>query len=290
MSKKEAVDFYQKNWSHIVKLLHVDKTNCINHGFYEKGTRTHSQAVLNMNNFVEQLLEFDKKNNRVKQILDAGCGIGGTVIHLAKKYPKINFTGINIVPEHIEIAKNLAKENHVEKNTNFLLRDFMKTNFSTNSFDAIYLVESTSYSQSKQNLMREMYRILKPGGQIIILDGFRTNVTYGQFFNDNIFLLYCKGWGIPNVITLIELENSLKKIGFNKIVIKDITKNVSHTIVMGDLFSIPYLIKIIIKKIIKGKKYQIEKDPEFFFIVSILATLIGLKKGITYNAINAIKK
>jgi len=134
MKKKDFSDFYQKNWPLIVKLLKVDKTHCIHHGFYEKGIHSHIKSVLNMNDFVGRLLKLDSKNNKINQVLDAGCGIGGTIIHLAKKYPKINFFGITIVPTHVEIARNLAKENQVENNSNFFLKDFTKTSFSSNQF------------------------------------------------------------------------------------------------------------------------------------------------------------
>lgn len=288
MKKRDAIDFYQKNWPLIVKLLQVDKTHCIHHGYYEKGIRTHIQSVLNMNNLVGRLLELDSKKKQVNQVLDAGCGIGGTMIHLAKKYPNINFTGITIVTEHIEMAKDLAKENQVDVNTDFILEDFMETGFSSNQFDAIYLIESASYSPKKQILIREMYRILKPGGTIVIIDCFRTDVQFNQFLN-NIYVLFCKGWALPNLIALDKLKDSLKTEGFHEIITSDLTKNVRRTIIMGDVLSIPYLVKMVMRKIIQGKSYQIEEDPELLAAASLLSTIIGLKKGITYNAVTAIK-
>lgn len=288
MKKRDAIDFYQKNWPFIVKLLQVDKTHCIHHGCYEKGIRTHIQSVLNMNDLVGRLLELDSKKKQINQVLDAGCGIGGTVIHLAKKYPKINFTGITIISEHIEMAKDLAKENQVDVNTDFILEDFMETGFSSNQFDAIYLIESASYSPKKQILIREMYRILKPGGTLVIIDCFRTDVQFNQFLN-NIYVLFCKGWALPNLIALDKLKDSLKTEGFHEIITSDLTKNVRRTIIMGDVLSIPYLVKMVMRKIIQGKSYQIEEDPELLAAASLLSTIIGLKKGITYNAVTAIK-
>ncbi|MCK4901957.1 MAG: methyltransferase domain-containing protein [Thermoplasmatales archaeon] len=288
MKKRDAIDFYQKNWPLIVKLLQVDKTHCIHHGYYEKGIRTHIQSVLNMNDLVGRLLELDSKKKQVNQVLDAGCGIGGTMIHLAKKYPNINFTGITIVSEHIEMAKDLAKENQVDVNTDFILEDFMETGFSSNQFDAIYLIESASYSPKKQILIREMYRILKPGGTLVIIDCFRTDVQFNQFLN-NIYVLFCKGWALPNLIALDKLKDSLKTEGFHEIITSDLTKNVRRTIIMGDVLSIPYLVKMVMRKIIQGKSYQIEEDPELLAAASLLSTIIGLKKGITYNAVTAIK-
>lgn len=288
MKDRNNIDFYQKNWPLIVKLLKIDKTHCIHHGYYEKGIRTHIQAVLNMNDFVGQLLELNKEDKQTKKILDAGCGIGGTVIHLAKKYPHINFTGITVTSEHIEMAKNLAKEKKVFKNTDFILKDFTNTGYPSNQFDAIYLIESYCYAPKKQILINEMYRILKPGGILIIIDVFLTNVKLNPFLK-NIYIWFCKGWGLPNLITSAKFKDSLKSAGFHEIDSRNLTKNVIRTIVRGDVLSIPYLFSMIIKKIILGKSYQIKKDPKFLGVVPIFLTILGIKKGITYNAITAIK-
>ncbi len=285
MIKIDTIDFYKKNWHLIVKFLKVDKTYCIHHGYYEKGIRTHEKSVLNMNDFVGRLLKLDSK---LTHVLDAGCGIGGTVIHLAKKYPNVKFTGITIISEHIEMAKAFAKEKNVDVNTDFILNDFMNTNFSSNRFDAIYLIESASYSLKKQMLIREMHRILKPGGTLVIIDCFRTNILLNSFLN-NVYLLFCKSWGLPNLIKLDELNESLKNEGFDKIINKDLTKNVRGTIIMEDVLSLPYLFNMVIKKIIHGKNYRIEDDPELLAAASLLSTIIGLKKGFTYNAVTAIK-
>ena len=288
MKIKNSIDFYSSNWPLLVRLLQVDKTQCIHHGYYEKGIRTHVQSVLNMNDFVGRLLNLNSEDKKPLKVLDAGCGIGGTVIYLAKKHPHIDFTGINIVIEHVEMAKNLARENKVLTNTNFILRDFTDTGFPSNRFDAIYLIESACYAEKKQILIRELYRILKPGGIVIIIDVFLTDVQLNPFLN-NIYNLFCKGWGLTNLIKTTEFKELLKTEGFNKIINKNLTKNVTRSIIRGDIFCIPYLFSMLIKKILTGKSYKIEQDKYFPSIVSLLTTLLGLKKGISYNVFTAIK-
>jgi hypothetical protein len=38
-----------------------------------------------------------------------------------------------------------------------------------------------------------------------------------------------------------------------------------------------------------GKNYQIDEDLKFLAVASLFSTIIGLKKGITYNAVTGIK-
>lgn len=288
MVDRNSIDFYRNNWSLLVKLLQVDQTHCIHHGYYEKGIRTHVQSVLNMNDFIGRLLKLDSEIKQCKKILDAGCGIGGTVVYFAKKFPDIKFTGINIISDHIEMAKNLAKEKKVLSNTDFFVKDFVDTDLSSNHFDAIYLMESSCYALQKQMLIREMYRILKPGGILVITDVFRTLAELNSFLT-NIYDSFCKGWGLSDLIDIEEFIFYLEKEGFHNIVNKAVTKHVTRTILRGDVLSIPYLVSMMSKKIFLGKKYQMTKDSQFPGISPILTSMLGIKKAITYNAVTAMK-
>jgi ubiquinone/menaquinone biosynthesis C-methylase UbiE len=288
MGKDDVINFYKKSWPIIIKLLQVDKTYCIHHGYYEKGIHTHVQSVHNMNDFIGRLLKLESKENHATQILDSGCGVGGTIIHLAKKYPHVNCKGITIIPEHIKIAKKLAKENQVSSNTDFLLADFMDTGFSPDQFDAVYLIESACYAPKKQMLIHEMYRILKPGGTLVIIDCFRTPVQFDQLLN-TFYIWFCKSWGLPNLISIDEFEYFLRTECFQHISIIDLTKNIIHSIVREDVISIPYLFSMLFRKLIRGKNYKIEEDQNFLAAASLCSTIMGLKKGITYNAITAMK-
>ena len=288
MVDRNSIHFYRNNFTLTEKLLQVDQTHCIHHGYYEKGIRTHVQSVLNMNDFIGRLLKLDSEIKQCKKILDAGCGIGGTVVYFAKKFPDIKFTGINIVPDHIEMAKNLAKEKKVLSNTDFFVKDFADTDLSSNHFDAIYLMESSCYALQKQMLIREMYRILKPGGILVITDVFRTLVELNPFLT-NIYDSFCKGWGLSDLIDIEEFIFYLEKEGFHNIVNKAVTKHVTRTILRGDVLSVPYLVSMISKKIFLGKKYQMTKDSQFPGISPVLTTMLGIKKAITYNAVTAMK-
>lgn len=288
MGNDDVVSFYRKSWPLIIKLLQVDKTYCIHHGYYEKGVSTHLQSVHRMNDVVGTLLGLDAVGNHTQRILDAGCGIGGTIIHLAKKYPQVLFKGITLLAEHIELAQKLAKEHQVRDNTDFLLADFLDTGFTSNEFDAIYLIESACYAPKKHMLLDELYRILKSGGALVIVDCFRTSVRMNQSLN-LFYLWFCKSWGLPNLASVEEFKDLLKTTGFRDIVTNDLTKNVLRSILRENFVSSPYLFTILLHKIQQGKYYKMKDDPNVLAAAAFCSTLLGLKKAITYTAITAVK-
>lgn len=288
MGKDDCSDVYQKQWSLIVKLFQVDKTFCIHHGFYEKGIHTHVQSILNMNDFVGRLLELDSKESQTQYILDAGCGIGGTVLYLTKKYPMIHCTGITMVLDHVEMAKKLAEENQVSLRTEFLVQDFCHTEFPSNHFDAIYLLESSCYAHQKNVLLHELFRILKPKGRLVIIDVFFTDVPLSPLLT-KIYQGFCKGWGVPHLISLVDFMDMIKAEGFSKIIKRDLTKNVTRSILRGDVLGIPFLFSVLCKKIFFGGSYRIEEDAHFFGVLPVLTTILGISRILTYNAVTASK-
>lgn len=288
MENDHGREVYRKQWPIMVKLFQVDETFCVHHGFYEWGIHTHAESVLNMNDVVGRLLSLEEKAEHGGHILDAGCGIGGTVVHLAKRYPSLSWTGITVVPEHVEMARRLSRDQGVSQNTEFLVREFTRTDFPSNYFDAAYLLESACYAQSKDMLFRELQRILKPGGTLVLLDAFLTDAPRTRLVN-KASIWFCKGWGLPGLLSSGECVRLLEAQGFRKIHSRDFSKNVTWSILHGDVLSIPYLFSVFYRKMRLGKTYRIEDDANFFGVLPLVTTFLGLTKAISYHAITALK-
>ncbi len=286
MKLKEIANYYSRNWPIYVKWWKADKTYGIHYGYYEKGIHNHIQSILNMNKFVGKLLDLDVDNKR-KKILDAGCGVGGASIYLAKKYPHITFKGISIVPEEVKIANRFAKENRCN-NTEFILGDYTNTSFPSDYFDGIFALESMSYVEDKKDFIQEMYRILKSGGRLVVIDGFRTNISLNNFMRA-AYTFWLKGLMISDLEDLKNFKSHLKMEGLKEIEDRDLSKNVRWSVIRGWLISIPHFFSFITKKILLGEKYEPLKDVSYCNATSILTPFLGLSKAITYNAITAVK-
>jgi tocopherol O-methyltransferase len=108
------------------------------------------------------------------EILDIGCGMGASSIHLAKTY-NAKATGITISSVQVEIATKAAASERVS--ARFLLMDAEAMDFRT-QFDLVWCVESISHLERRKEFFASAAKLLKPGGTFAIIDWFmKENLT-----------------------------------------------------------------------------------------------------------------
>jgi len=160
-----------------------------------------------------------------QQILDAGCGMGTLVFEIASLYPNSRVHGIDLLDEHVSIANRYKTE---FQNVSFSRQDYLDLALRDNSFDRIFFSESLVHAQDKRKLLSEAYRILKPGGKIIIADVF----TLGKLTEDDEVSLshFNEKTGIPKFGSLDDIIRQLRNLGFQNILPQNITGNIASTI------------------------------------------------------------
>jgi tocopherol O-methyltransferase len=279
-------DFFCKNWLPMVRLFQVDKTYCIHHGLYERGVYGNVQAILNMNDLVGRLLGMNEGDEHLC-LLDAGCGFGGITIFLAKRYPGSRFMGITLDPEQVRYAENFAKREGVDGSTEFICGDFCATGFSSDQFDGVFLVESSVYALDKP-LLHEMYRILKPGGIIVIIDVFRTNLVFNALL-ERTCGWFCRCWKLSGVSRLDDFLKIFQAVGFHDVYVRDLTRNIVPSIVRGYLLGIPYIVSMFFRKLVGWKTYNLVDDPRFLAWESMFCLFLGINRAINYTAVTGKK-
>jgi phosphatidylethanolamine/phosphatidyl-N-methylethanolamine N-methyltransferase len=110
-----------------------------------------------------------KINAEGGNVLEIGCNQGQILNFLN---PKIQYNGIDIAEKCIE--KALKKYNNYQT-VDFKVVNGENTHFLNNSFDSIILTHVLSVTPTPTLLLRESYRLLKPGGIIYIVNHFSDN-------------------------------------------------------------------------------------------------------------------
>jgi cyclopropane fatty-acyl-phospholipid synthase-like methyltransferase len=166
-TKKDIINYYQTSQWLYKLFVYNPQSLGMHFGFWNKNTKNRQEAISNENDEVIKTAGI----KRGVKILDAGCGIGGTSIQIAEK-TGAKVWGITITPEQVDLANKYAREKNVDNLINFSVQDYTKTNFAPNFFDVVIGIESICYASPKSSFLKEAYRVLKPGGRIVIADGY----------------------------------------------------------------------------------------------------------------------
>jgi len=102
-------------------------------------------------------------------LLDVGCGLGGTSLTCAEKYG-LRTTGLTLVPEHVRICQDFAKQAGLWERAQFLEKDAETMTF-PHRFDAAIAIESICYMR-RERVFRSVAQALAPRGFFLVADPF----------------------------------------------------------------------------------------------------------------------
>lgn len=104
------------------------------------------------------------------RILDVGVGTGLSLC----EYPRYcKVVGIDLSQEMLKLAKVKIKKNRIE-NIRLLGMDAMRPAFKDDSFDKVFISHVVSVVPDPYKLMSEVKRVCKKGGQVVIVNHFKS--------------------------------------------------------------------------------------------------------------------
>ncbi|MDR3739585.1 MAG: class I SAM-dependent methyltransferase [Terracidiphilus sp.] len=103
------------------------------------------------------------------RILELGCGPGFYSCRFAQVYPQIVATGIDLSPKLIGIARSRAESFHLS-NCDFVEADVCALPLPMESVDAIVMSRLFLVVTDRSEVLREVFRVLRPGGRCFIAE------------------------------------------------------------------------------------------------------------------------
>lgn len=187
----------------------------MHHGYYgADGTeaKERRQAQIDL---IEELLTWTEVQ-RVDNLLDVGCGIGGSSVYLSQHYGA-TATGITLSP--VQAARATARATEAGVQAQFQVADALQMPFADQSFDLVWSLESGEHMPDKVQFFRECYRVLKPGGTFLCatwchrpIDAIPLTAAERRHL-EKIYQVYC----LPYVISLPEYEQIAIDLGFQNL-------------------------------------------------------------------------
>jgi len=218
-SNREIEQYYDLSKTHYEKFWGLRRSRSLHYGYWDAGTKNFHKALLNINRILSEKAAI-KKDDRV---LDAGCGIGGSSLWLAKNVG-CRVTGISLSAKQVASANEAAAHDSLQSLTLFEQKDFTATGYPDESFDVVWAIESVCHAADKSAFIKEAYRILKKGGRLILADFFKQPGLTGK---DALLITdWANGWAIDDFETLQNFTGQLNAAGFKDVKNEDATAHI----------------------------------------------------------------
>ncbi len=105
-----------------------------------------------------------------QNVLDVGCGTGTLTLMIKRTQPNATVYGLDLDPQVLDIARSKANQT----GETIVLQQSSATclPYADESFDRVFasLVLHHLTRQNKQQMLREAFRVLKPGGELHVVD------------------------------------------------------------------------------------------------------------------------
>jgi ubiquinone/menaquinone biosynthesis C-methylase UbiE len=254
---------YYESMNLALKRLNNEHT-MLHYPLYVKESDSFIQAQMNLTDYCISLLTPVEN----KEILEIGCGNGVQALYIYSNYKPLSITGIDLNRANIEIAK-IEKEraNINNENVRFHVDNAQKlTNIPSDSVDVLLNIESAFHYPDKPAFLKEVHRVLKPGGEFLIADILTTRKR-----TEGIM----KIWGKPMVHHFWSRDRYDKELLNSELIIKH-REDISHQVRKGWSIYRNWLPEIKRKSLFNNLAFRI------FYVINARLNIYFLQKRQQY--------
>jgi demethylmenaquinone methyltransferase/2-methoxy-6-polyprenyl-1,4-benzoquinol methylase len=109
-------------------------------------------------------------DSKTEIILDAACGTGDLAISVYKKIKPKEIIGIDLSEKMLEYGRRKTRKLNLNHVIRLQQGDSEQMEFKNNTFDAVTVAFGVRNFENFETGIAEMYRVLKPGGKLVILE------------------------------------------------------------------------------------------------------------------------
>ena len=124
-------------------------------------------AKVNTDEFISDFISLHWSADDTLGVVDIGCGAGAIASAIAKKFPGWNITGVDLSEDRLSKAKEKCAS---LDNTRFTQGSIYQLPLADISADLLYTRFLLEYLERPIDGIKEMYRVCKPGGTVMLQD------------------------------------------------------------------------------------------------------------------------
>jgi cyclopropane fatty-acyl-phospholipid synthase-like methyltransferase len=257
-------------------------------GYYRAGANPlHRESMLEQMN-AEVLARLHVDGIAEPRLLDLGCGLGATLRSFARRLPNARLSGVTRVPWQVEQSRALNEAAGCGERVCVLEGDYEDPSLLLGSvYDGVHALESSCHAQGadKALLLEQAHRLLRPGGRLVVCDGFLSSRRFVNRLQHRIYRRLCECWVIEELAQLGLFTQRLQQLGFREITVENLQMRVAPSVA-----HIPWVtLKFLLTDVVFGER-AMTRARWNNIIAPVLLPLVSAPLGpMTYCMISATK-
>ncbi|MDP4835584.1 MAG: methyltransferase domain-containing protein [Burkholderiales bacterium] len=196
-----VAQYYDANTRQFLASSDTGEAVAIHRKLWAPGMETPAAAAAHINHLVAQAA-VHALGREPASVTDLGCGVGGSLFHLARCWPHSKLTGYTLSHAQVQIAQALASQRQLQDQCDIKQGDFTAVDSATRS-ELVIAIESHTHLPSLAVFFEAARQHVLPGGIVVLVDdmlaGDGSNLTHKD---RKLLDAFKRGWRMGHVPTV----------------------------------------------------------------------------------------
>jgi len=207
-----------------VERYHEYHGGYLSFGYWKRAGITYVQAAENLLDLLCAKLNMNENS----VLCDVGCGMGAQDFYILEKSKPKKIEALDATRIHIHIAKERALRCGTEEDRiSFIYGTALSMPYPDNHFSHLLSVEAPEHFNTREKFFTEAYRVLQPGG-VVVMSDFSMREKPKTLFGRIAIGIVAWLWQVPkaNLYANALYKEKVEKAGFTNVSIENIGKDV----------------------------------------------------------------